>query len=139
MHMQGEPGSMQIAPQYDALVTEVRDFLLARAEACEAAGVARHSILLDPGFGFGKTVEHNFRLLAELAQIAALGYPLLVGLSRKSMIAKVVETPALDRVPASVVLAVLAAQKGARILRVHDVEASRDGLAMLAAMEEQLA
>jgi dihydropteroate synthase len=100
-----------------------------------AAGIPEQAILLDPGFGFGKTVEHNFALLAGLPALAGLGYPLLAGLSRKSMIAKVIAEPALDRLPASVTLAVLAAERGARILRVHDVAATSDGLAMLMAME----
>ncbi|MEE4203062.1 MAG: dihydropteroate synthase [Halieaceae bacterium] len=135
MHMQGEPDTMQQAPRYDSVVEEVAAFLTARAEVCMAAGIPEQAILLDPGFGFGKTVEHNFALLAGLPALAGLGYPLLAGLSRKSMIAKVIAEPALDRLPASVTLAVLAAERGARILRVHDVAATRDGLAMLMAME----
>jgi dihydropteroate synthase len=135
MHMQGEPVTMQQAPRYDSVVEDVAAFLTARAEVCMAAGIPEQAILLDPGFGFGKTVEHNFALLAGLPALAGLGYPLLAGLSRKSMIAKVIAEPALDRLPASVTLAVLAAERGARILRVHDVAATSDGLAMLMAME----
>jgi dihydropteroate synthase len=135
MHMQGEPDTMQQAPRYDSVVEDVAAFLTARAEVCMAAGIPEQAILLDPGFGFGKTVEHNFALLAGLPALAGLGYPLLAGLSRKSMIAKVIAEPALDRLPASVTLAVLAAERGARILRVHDVAATSDGLAMLMAME----
>lgn len=135
MHMQGQPDSMQAAPQYDSVVDEVSVFLAARAQACIEAGIARDAIVLDPGFGFGKTLEHNFTLLRELKTLTALDFPLLAGLSRKSMIAKVVADPSLERLPASVVLAVLAAERGARILRVHDVAATRDGLAMLTAME----
>lgn len=135
MHMQGEPGTMQQAPRYESVLEEVATFLKERAEACVAAGIAQDAIVLDPGFGFGKTLEHNFALLAGLTELGALGYPLLAGLSRKSMIAKVIAEPALNRLPASVTLAVLAAERGARILRVHDVAATRDGLAMLMAME----
>ena len=137
MHMQGEPDTMQDAPAYDSVTDEVVDFLSQRISACLTAGIEAHQILVDPGFGFGKSVAHNFTLLRELDRLQELRVPVLAGLSRKSMIAKVVAEPAMSRVPASVTLAVLAAQRGARILRVHDVAATRDGLAMLAAMENK--
>ncbi|MDX5333441.1 MAG: dihydropteroate synthase [Gammaproteobacteria bacterium] len=137
MHMQGQPGSMQDDPQYGDVVTEVRDWLLARAQAVEAAGIPRERLLLDPGFGFGKTLAHNLRLLRGLDALAATGYPLLAGLSRKSMIGKVLcDAPVDRRLHGSVSGAVIAALKGARILRVHDVRPSAEALRLVAAMEQ---
>ena len=137
MHMQGEPGTMQDNPVYADVVAEVRAFLAARAAACVAAGVGRERIVVDPGFSFGKTTVHNLRLLAHLESIVALGYPVLVGLSRKSSLGRITgETPA-DRLPASVAGALLAVQRGAAIVRAHDVAATRDVLAVLAAVERQ--
>ena len=137
MHMQGEPRTMQINPVYDDVVAEVRDFLAARAAACVAAGIAPERIVVDPGFSFGKKTAHNLRLLAHLDAVAALGYPVLVGLSRKSSLGRITgETPE-DRLPASVTGALLAVQRGARIVRAHDVAATRDALAVLAAAERQ--
>jgi dihydropteroate synthase len=122
MHMQGEPGSMQHAPQYDDVVREVRDYLARRIAACRAAGIARDRILLDPGIGFGKTVTHNLSLLRRLDVLRALGYPLLVGASRKSFIGALAREPeAARRGPGSLAAALWAAQHGAKILRVHDV------------------
>ena len=136
MHMQGEPGTMQQNPQYADVVAEVRDFLAARVAACEAAGIARERLLVDPGFGFGKTVEHNYTLLRELARFATIGVPLLAGLSRKAMLGAVTGRPnGAARVHASVAAAVLAVHNGARILRVHDVAATRDALAVVEAMQ----
>jgi dihydropteroate synthase len=136
MHMQGEPRTMQQDPRYADVVAEVRDFLAARVAACAAAGIARERLLVDPGFGFGKTVEHNYALLRGLAQFETIGVPLLAGLSRKAMLGAVTGRPnGAARVPASVAAAVLAVQNGARIVRVHDVAATRDALAVVEAMQ----
>ena len=130
MHMQGQPGTMQDAPQYADVVGEVGDFLQDRAAACEAAGIDRRRILLDPGFGFGKTVEHNLLLLQQLQQLTARGYPVLVGLSRKSLIGKVLGLPVDNRLYPGLSLAVIAAWQGAGIIRTHDVGATREALDM---------
>ena len=135
MHMQGRPRTMQADPVYADVVAEVRDFLAARVAACGAAGIARERIVLDPGFGFGKTVDHNLALLAHLDDIAALGFPVLAGWSRKSSLGRVTGKPAEDRLAASLAAALLAVQHGARMVRVHDVAATRDALAVLAAVE----
>jgi dihydropteroate synthase len=137
MHMQGEPGTMQLAPRYDDVVREVAGVLRARRDALAAAGVARERIALDPGFGFGKTVAHNFALLARLHELTALGQPLLVGLSRKSMLGHVTGRAVDARVHASVAAAVLAAERGARIVRAHDVAATRDALAVWQALRAE--
>ena len=121
MHMQGEPRTMQAAPGYRDVVRDVWGFLEARVEACEARGIAREHILIDPGFGFGKTLEHNLRLLAGLSSFVASGLPVLVGLSRKSMIGAILNRPVGERLYGSVALAVLAAIKGVAMVRVHDV------------------
>ena len=132
MHMQGEPRTMQRAPRYDDVVAEVSAFLVERARACEAAGIARERIVIDPGFGFGKTVAHNLTLLRRLAELADTGYPVLVGLSRKSMIEGLIGRPHGERVPASVALAMAAAARGAALVRVHDVAATVDALRVTA-------
>lgn len=137
MHMQGAPRSMQDAPHYDDVVAEVHRFLAERLFACEMAGIPKRQLLVDPGFGFGKTLEHNYRLLRQLSRFADLGVPLLAGLSRKSMIGAVTGLPVEQRVVGSAVAAVLAAAQGARILRVHDVAATREALAVWAACEAQ--
>jgi dihydropteroate synthase len=131
MHMQGEPGTMQDAPRYDDVVSDVRRFLAERLFACEMSGIDKKRVVVDPGFGFGKTLEHNLALLRALDQFAALGVPLLVGLSRKGMIGTLTgrERPA-DRAAGSAAAALLAVQKGAAIVRVHDVAATRDALAV---------
>jgi dihydropteroate synthase len=141
MHMQGQPDSMQVAPSYTDVVADVRGFLAGRVAACIEAGIDQRRLLLDPGFGFGKTMAHNLQLLDRLAELAMDGLPLLVGLSRKSLIGKVLgrETGgplAEDRLPASVALAVLAVERGAAIVRAHDVAATADALAMCAALRE---
>jgi len=136
MHMLGQPGDMQAAPQYDDVVTEVEEFLLQRVAACEAMGIARESLLLDPGFGFGKTVAHNLLLLRGLSRLADLGLPLLVGLSRKSLIGKLLGREVDERLPASLALAVMAVERGAAIIRTHDVGATADAVAMWVAMQE---
>jgi dihydropteroate synthase len=131
MHMQGEPRTMQQAPHYDDVVSDVRRFLAERIFACEMSGIDKKRIVVDPGFGFGKTLEHNLALLRALDQFAALGVPLLAGLSRKGMIGTLTgrENPA-DRAAGSAAAALLAVQKGAAIVRVHDVAATRDMLAV---------
>ena len=136
MHMQGTPRTMQREPHYGNVVQEVGDFLRARVAALVQAGVAAERVAVDPGFGFGKSVAHNFRLLRELDALTTLGRPVLVGLSRKSMLGTVTGRPVGERVAASVAAAVLAAERGARIVRVHDVAATRDALQVWAAMRK---
>jgi dihydropteroate synthase len=126
---------MQASPSYGDVVAEVREFLAGRARACVAAGVAQDRIVVDPGFGFGKTVDHNLALLAHLDAIAALGYPVLAGWSRKSSLGRITGRPAEDRLAASLAAGLLAVERGARIVRVHDVAATRDALAVLGAVE----
>ena len=130
MHMQGEPDTMQKNPRYDDVVQDVRNFLKERIEAARAAGIASEQILLDPGFGFGKTRIHNYTLLNRLEQIAALGYPLLTGLSRKRMIADVLNASddATERDDASAAAATVCAMKGARIIRAHNVKKTWEAL-----------
>jgi dihydropteroate synthase len=134
MHMQGEPDTMQQNPEYDDVMSGVRDFFTDRLNACEAAGLSRGQVILDPGFGFGKTAEHNFHLLARLKELCLTEQPILVGLSRKSMIASVVDKSPEERVFASVALALMAVERGASIVRVHDVAATADALAMWRAL-----
>ena len=135
MHMQGEPRSMQRDPQYEDVVAEVTAFLAQRVEAAQQAGVARERIVIDPGFGFGKNTGHNLGLLRGLHKIAGLGQPVLVGLSRKSLLGKITGKPIADRVSASVAAALLAVERGAALVRVHDVAATRDALLVLNAIE----
>jgi dihydropteroate synthase len=131
MHMQGEPRSMQAAPHYDDVVGDVHRFLADRLLACQFAGIDLRRLLVDPGFGFGKTLEHNLALLRGLEKFAALGVPLLAGLSRKSMIGAITgRKDAVDRVHGSAAAALIAVQRGAAIVRVHDVAATRDALAV---------
>lgn len=134
MHMQGTPRTMQSAPQYDDVVREVSDFLGKRRDELLHAGVARERIALDPGFGFGKTLAHNLALLADLAALQRLGQPVLVGLSRKSMLGQLTDRPVGERVHASVAAALLAVERGANIVRVHDVAATRDALRIWSAL-----
>ncbi len=133
MHKQGTPQTMQQAPAYDDVVDEVSKFLQARAQACEAAGIAPNRIVVDPGFGFGKTVEHNFTLLRELGTLVPLGYPVLAGYSRKSSLGAVTGRDVEHRLAASLAAAMIAVQNGATILRVHDVAETVDVLKVLAA------
>lgn len=130
MHMQGEPDTMQKNPRYDDVIQDVRNFLKERIEAAQAAGIASEQILLDPGFGFGKTRIHNYTLLNRLEQITALGYPLLTGLSRKRMIADVLNASddATERDDASAAAATVCAMKGARIIRAHNVKKTWEAL-----------
>jgi len=134
MHMLGNPRVMQNAPVYDDVAGEVTAFLLERAALCESNGIARENIVLDPGFGFGKTLEQNITLFRAIPDIAAMGYPLLVGVSRKSMLGQLTGRQTGDRVAASVAAAVLAAQMGAAIVRVHDVGETRDALEVATAL-----
>jgi dihydropteroate synthase len=136
MHMQGEPVTMQSAPRYQDVVKEVTAFLEERIAACETQGIPRERLLVDPGFGFGKTVEHNLRLLRRLPAFAELGLPVLVGLSRKSLIGKLLGREVDERLPASLALAVLAVERGAAIIRTHDVRATADAVAMWVALDQ---
>jgi dihydropteroate synthase len=128
MHMRGEPKSMQSEPLYGDVVAEVGRFLSARARALEDAGASAERIAVDPGIGFGKTVEHNFTLLARQRELLALGYPVLAGWSRKSSLGAITGRPVQERLAASVAAALAAVQQGARIVRVHDVGATVDAL-----------
>ncbi len=128
MHMQGQPRTMQEAPQYADVICEVGKFLRHRMDACAAAGIAAERLVLDPGFGFGKTLAHNLALLAGLEGLCSLGCPLLVGLSRKSMIGALTGRPVDGRLAGSLAAAVLAVERGARLVRVHDVAATVDAL-----------
>lgn len=131
MHMLGEPGDMQRAPHYDEPVERaVAAFLDQCISRCEAAGIRRERLILDPGFGFAKTVEHNLRLLNRMAELTAFGLPILAGMSRKSMIGKVLERPVEERLPGGLALTALAVERGARLLRVHDVGPSVDAVNM---------
>lgn len=136
MHMQGEPATMQSDPQYDDVVAEVAGFLGERVAAAEAAGIALNRITVDPGFGFGKSLEHNIELLRRLGELVVPGLPLLVGMSRKSMLGLITGRAAPERVHAGIAAHMLAVLRGARILRVHDVAATRDALAVLQAVED---
>jgi dihydropteroate synthase len=135
MHMQGEPRTMQTDPRYANVVGEVADFLQKRVSACEQSGLSREKILLDPGFGFGKTVAHNLQLLAQLDTLTRSGLPIVVGLSRKSMIGKLLGLEPGERLPASIALAVLAVERGARLVRSHDVAATWQALQMVVALK----
>ncbi len=137
MHMLGEPRTMQDDPVYADVVAEVRDFLLGRVAACEAAGIDRSRIVIDPGFGFGKKAVHNLALLRGIRILAASGFPVLAGLSRKSVLGKITGRPVGDRVHSSVAAAIVAVARGARIVRVHDVAATRDALAVWTAVENE--
>ena len=138
MHMQGEPRTMQRNPRYGDVVAEVREFLLARARACTQAGIAPEHVIIDPGFGFGKTIDHNLTLLARLAELVDTGFDVMVGLSRKSMIGTLLGRPVEARATASAALALLAVQRGAAIVRVHDVAETADALRIARRVEEAL-
>jgi dihydropteroate synthase len=137
MHMQGDPASMQSAPHYEQVITEVHSFLAQRIFACEMSGIAKKNIVIDPGFGFGKTLEHNLALLVQLQRFTELGVPVLAGLSRKSMIGAITGRDVDQRVYGSVAAALIAAQNGAKIIRVHDVAATVDALKVLTAVNQQ--
>ncbi|MEP7313455.1 MAG: dihydropteroate synthase [Pseudomonadota bacterium] len=136
MHMQGEPRTMQHEPRYDDVVAEVHGFLRQRAQACIAAGIATQRILLDPGFGFGKTVAHNMALLAALPRLTAGPLPVLVGLSRKSMLKSLLGRDVGDRLAGSLALATIAAFKGARVIRCHDVAETVDAVTIATAVRQ---
>jgi dihydropteroate synthase len=136
VHMQGEPRTMQQAPAYRDVVAEVRAFLGRRAQACIDAGIAADRIVVDPGFGFGKSLAHNLDLLRHVGDFGALGFPVLVGLSRKSMIGALTTRAIVDRQAGSIAAALLAASRGARLLRVHDVRGTVDALAVWQAVEQ---
>jgi dihydropteroate synthase len=139
MHMRGNPRTMQQNPTYEDVVAEVRDYLLERAEFAISKGIAKDNIWIDPGIGFGKTVEHNLRLLAHLDQLVATGYPVLIGVSRKSFIGKLLSDPPLptnDRMEGTLAAQVIAQMKGAKIIRAHDVKQSRRAIDMTAAISE---
>jgi len=135
MHMRGEPTDMQNDPRYDDLLGEVSAFLRERMDACTAAGIAKEHIILDPGYGFAKTLEHNLSLFKHIEALLQLGRPLLVGVSRKSMIGKVLDKPVDQRLYGALALAGMAMMKGARILRVHDVPETVDVVRMIEAVE----
>jgi len=133
--MQGEPATMQRNPRYTDVVSEVRAYLLERVQACRRAGLAEDRIVIDPGFGFGKTLQHNLALLRAVPQLARSGVPVLVGLSRKSVVAGLTGRPPAERLPGSLALATIAALNGAAVIRAHDVAATVDALKVVAAVQ----
>ena len=135
MHMKGEPRTMQQNPEYENVVAEVRDFLLERVRTCVEAGIKKEHILIDPGFGFGKALNHNLTLLSRLNELCELKFPVLVGLSRKSMLGLILDRPVDERLIGSVAAEVIAYHKGARFFRVHDVAATRDALKICSAVD----
>ncbi|MCK7546187.1 dihydropteroate synthase [Marinobacter bryozoorum] len=137
MHMKGAPGTMQEKPEYRHVIRDVATYLMDRVRVCEAAGIPAESILLDPGFGFGKTLEHNLQLLATLEQLRVLGYPLLVGMSRKTMLGQITGREVDERLPASLAVATISAMKGASVIRVHDVRETVDAVRVVEAMRAQ--
>ncbi|MEZ9598315.1 dihydropteroate synthase [Vibrio sp. 10N.286.46.A8] len=134
MHMKGQPRTMQSNPSYEDVLTDVEDFLQERVEACEAVGISKEQLILDPGFGFGKTIAHNYHLLAHLEKFHTLGLPVLAGMSRKSMIFKLLDKVPADCMVASVTCATIAAMKGAQIIRVHDVEDTLEAMKIIEVM-----
>lgn len=136
MHMQGQPREMQDKPEYNNVVKEVSEFLLQRAQICQQAGINKELICLDPGFGFGKTLQHNLELLSKMNHLVSLGYPVLAGLSRKSMLGLLTNKPVEKRLAASLAVAQIAMQKGARIIRVHDVAETYDIRQVVQALAE---
>jgi len=136
MHMQGTPETMQIEPHYEDVVVEVKAFLQGRIDAAMAAGIDKENIIVDPGFGFGKTLEHNLQLLKSLPELKSLGVCILVGLSRKGMIGKIIDKSVDQRVNGSISSAVIAAMQGADIIRVHDVAETVDAIAIVKALNQ---
>lgn len=134
MHMQGAPRNMQDQPTYSNVIEDIKSFLTEQIDTCIAAGIKSENIIIDPGFGFGKTLQHNLNLLAELDQFSSLGYKLLIGLSRKSMIGQITNKPTEQRLAGSLAGALIAASKGANILRVHDVAETVDVLKVMSAV-----
>ena len=137
MHMQGRPGDMQDKPEYEDVVGEVRGFLLTRAVRCESEGIPGQNIIIDPGFGFGKTLQHNIDLFKAIPAFVATGYPVLVGISRKSMLGQLSDKAVDQRLAASLSAAVLAAQAGVAIIRVHDVAETVDALKIASALQSR--
>lgn len=133
MHMQGSPQTMQNNPQYDNIIDQVSDFFKSRIEACEQAGIDKSRLILDPGFGFGKTLTHNYQLLAKLSAFKSFGLPILSGISRKSMIGDLLKRDVNHRLPGSIAAALISVQQGASIVRVHDVQETVDALKVLEA------
>ncbi|EHI9300923.1 dihydropteroate synthase [Vibrio vulnificus] len=138
MHMQGQPRSMQHNPSYQDVLKEVGEFLEERVAACEEAGIAKELLILDPGFGFGKTIEHNYHLLAHLEAFHQLGLPILAGMSRKSMVFKLLNKKPAECMVASVTCAAIAAMKGAQIIRVHDVEETVEAMRVIQMMHKNI-
>ncbi|EGR7975693.1 dihydropteroate synthase [Vibrio vulnificus] len=138
MHMQGQPRSMQHNPSYQDVLKEVGEFLEERVAACEKAGIAKELLILDPGFGFGKTIEHNYHLLAHLEAFHQLGLPILAGMSRKSMVFKLLNKKPAECMVASVTCATIAAMKGAQIIRVHDVEETVEAMRVIHMMHKNI-
>nr|WP_215333072.1 dihydropteroate synthase [Polynucleobacter corsicus] len=136
MHMQRDPQTMQFDPEYQDVIAEVKQFLQERAQLLQEKGVAQNRIAIDPGFGFGKSLEHNLKMLADFDQFSQLGYSVLAGMSRKSMLGKLTGRDTNDRVAPSVAAAILAADRGARIIRVHDVQETVDSLKLWEAIQE---
>lgn len=136
MHIQGEPETMQERPEYRNVCREVSSFLTERTRVAESAGIRPENIILDPGFGFGKSLEHNLQLLAAMEQLHVLGHPLLIGMSRKSMLGAITGREVNERLPASLAAATIAAMKGASIVRVHDVRETVDAVKVVTAMKE---
>ncbi len=134
MHMKGQPRTMQASPVYDDVLMDVEAFLQERVKACDAVGISKEQLILDPGFGFGKTIEHNYHLLAHLEKFHTLGLPVLAGMSRKSMIFKLLDKAPADCMVASVTCATIAAMKGAQIIRVHDVEDTLEAMKIIEVM-----
>jgi dihydropteroate synthase len=137
MHMRGEPDTMQLAPSYDDIYSEVAAFLARRIEACREQGIEDEKIVLDPGFGFGKTLSHNLQLFARLPDFAAMGYPVLVGVSRKSMIGEITGRDVSQRLAGSVAMAAMAVERGAGIIRAHDVRETVDAVAAAVALMQE--
>ncbi|GMQ47523.1 dihydropteroate synthase [Vibrio sp. 10N] len=138
MHMQGQPRTMQANPTYEDLLTDVAQFLQERISACEAVGITREQLILDPGFGFGKTLEHNYHLLAHLDKFHQFGLPVLAGMSRKSMIFKLLDKAPADCLAGSIACATLAAAKGAQIIRVHDAAQTVEAMKIVQMMQSNL-
>ncbi len=138
MHMKGQPKTMQNNPEYDNVQDEVETFLLEKLEACEKAGISRENVILDPGFGFGKSIEHNYHLLANLEKLHRFGLPILAGMSRKSMVFKLLDKKPADCMVASVACATIAAMKGAQIIRVHDVEETLEAMKIINTMNSNI-
>lgn len=138
MHMQGQPRTMQSAPTYNELFADVTNFLEERISACQSVGIAKDKLILDPGFGFGKTLAHNYQLLAELERFHQLGLPILAGMSRKSMIFKLLDVEPQQATSGSLACATIAAMKGAQIIRVHDFEQTMDIVKVCQATLEQI-